>query len=257
MKKKSPKKQEKNKPKKTGSTDKIQLVVEKRNVFGKKLKGLRKQGKLPANIFGEDIKSQAVMLSVKEFFRAYRKAGQTQIVYLQLENKEELPVLIQEVQHHPVTNFLLHTDFRKVNLKKKIETDVPVKFVGESEAVIQSKGILLTMTESLRVEALPEAIPSMFEVNISPLKELNDEIKVKDIKIIGEYIIKETPEKTIVRITAHKEETVETQVVAPETVEVTTEKKAEEEAPAEGEKAATAPKKETKTEAAPTKKEKK
>lgn len=257
MKKQLSKKQGEKKVKKAGDKDKIQLTVQKRNIFGKKLKALRKQGRLPANIFGEDIKSQAVMLLIKEFLQAYRKAGQTQIVYLQLDSKEELPVLIQNVQYHPVTDFLLHADFRKVDLKKKVETEVPMKFVGESEAVVQNKGILLTISESLRVEALPGAIPNLIEIDISPLKELNDEIKVKDIKVDGDYLIKENPEKTVVRITAHKEETVETQVVAPEAVEVTTEKKVEGEVPAEGEKAAAVSPKETKSEVTPAKEEKK
>lgn len=257
MKKQLSKKQAEKKLKKAGDKDKIQLIVQKRNVFGKKLKGLRKQGKLPANIFGEDIKSQAVVLSVKEFLKAYRKTGQTQIVYLQLDSKGELPVLIQNVQYHPVTDFLLHADFRKVDLAKKIETEVPVKFIGKSEAVTQNKGILLTMSELLRIEALPGAIPNLIEVDISSLKELNDEIKVKDIKIVGDYVIKESSEKTIVRITVHKEETVETQVLAPEAVEVTTEKKVEGEAPVEGEKTVVTPAKETKPEATPAKKEKK
>lgn len=246
------------KTKKTDSKDKIKLTVQKRTVFGKKLKKLRKQGQLPANIFGEDIKSQAVVLPVKEFLQAYRKIGETQIVYLLLGNKEELPVLIQNVQRHPATDLLVHADFRKVNLKKKVETEVPIKFVGQSEAVSQNKGILLTITESLRVEALPGAIPSVIEVDTSVLKELDDEIKVRDIKILGDYVIKENPEKTVVRITAHKKETVETQVVAPETVEVITEKKVEGEVPAEGEKAVTSSTKEAKPEAtSPAKEEKK
>jgi large subunit ribosomal protein L25 len=255
--KKSAKKEEKQ-VKKTETKNKVKLIVQKRNIFGKKLKKLRKEGKLPANIFGEDIKSQAVILPVKEFLLAYRKVGQTQMVFLQLDDeKEEIPVLIQNIQQHPVADFILHADFRKVNLNKKIETNVPLKFIGESEAVTQNKGILLTIAKSLRVEALPGAIPNLIEIDISPLKELNNEIKVKDIKTVGDYVIKENPDKTIIRITAHKEETVETQVVAPEAVEVTTEKKIEGEAPAEGEKPAAVPEKETKPTITPEKKEKK
>jgi large subunit ribosomal protein L25 len=208
--------------------DKLQLLVEKRKVFGKKLKKLRKQGLLPANIFGQDIKSLAVMLPLKDFKRIFRKAGSTQIVFLQIKGgKEELPILIQNTQEHPTTGFFLHADFRQVSLKKKITTEVPVKFVGESEAVKQNKGVLLTISESLELEAMPGAIPKLIEIPLSSLKELNDEIKVKDIKISGDYSFKDNPQKVIVRIAAHKEETVESQVAAPETVEVTEEKKKE------------------------------
>lgn len=209
--------------------DKIQILVEKRNIFGKKVKRLRKEGLLPANIFGQEVKSQSVQLPIKDFARVFRKAGESQIIFLKIKGKEEeFPALIQNVQTHPVTGEFLHVDFRFVNLKKKIKTEVPIKFVGESEAIKQNKGVLLTLTETLEIEALPAAIPKKIEIDISSLKELNDEIKVKDVKTNGEYLIIEPPEKVIVRITAHKEETTEPQVVAPETVEVTTEKKVEE-----------------------------
>lgn len=210
--------------------NKIQILVEKRSIFGKKVKKLRKEGILPANIFGQEVKSQAVQLPVKDFARVFRKAGESQIIFLKIKGKEEeFPALIQNVQTHPVTGEFLHVDFRFVNLKKKIKTEVPIKFVGESEAIKQNKGVLLTFTETLEIEALPAAIPKKIEIDISSLKELNDEIRVKDVKTTGEYLIIEPPEKVIVRITAHKEETTESQVAAPETVEVAKEKKPAEE----------------------------
>lgn len=208
------------------------LEVKKREVFGKKLSAMRAQGLLPANIFGENFTSQAVVIAVKDFMKVFKKAGETQMITLTLDGKE-LPVLIKNVQRHPVSQLLLHVDLRKVDLTKKIETEVPIKLVGESPAVAQNKGVLLTIAESVMVEALPQAIPSAIEIDIAVLKELNDEIKVKDLKTSADYVFKDNPEKPIVRISAHKEETVETQVVAPETVEVTTEKKEEPAAEAE------------------------
>jgi len=175
----------------TSSKEKIELLAEKRHIFGKKLKKARKEGKLPANLFGEGVKSQALFLPVKEFLRVYRTVGETQIVYLKIKDeKEEVPVLIQNVQRHPVTDHILHVDFRQVNLKKKIETAVPLKFVGESPAVNQNKGILLILADSLRIEALPGSIPQLIEVDLSSLKELDDEIKVKDLQVGENYLIK-------------------------------------------------------------------
>jgi large subunit ribosomal protein L25 len=181
------------------------------------------------------MKSQALQLPVKEFMFVYKKAHETHIVYLQFKG-QEIPVLIQNVQHHPVTDILLHVDFRKVNLKKKIETEIPIKLIGESEAVHLNKGILLTLNETLLIEALPEDLPEDVEIDISILKEMNDEIKIKDLKAKGPYEFKGDPEQTIVRISEHKEEDITPQVVAPETVEITGEKKEE---PAEGEEGAT------------------
>ncbi|HLL60597.1 MAG TPA: 50S ribosomal protein L25 [Candidatus Nitrosocosmicus sp.] len=219
--------------------ERIDLKVEPRTIFGKKLKALRKEGILPANVYGEGMESQALQLPVKEFYTVYKKAHETHIVYLLIGDKE-LPVLIQNIQRDPISDILFHVDFRKVNLKKKIETDVPVNLVGESEAVNLSKGILLSQTELLKVEALPEDLPAGIDIDISVLKELNDEIRVKDVKVVGAYELKDDPEKIIVRITEHKEEDTTPQIVAPETVEITSEKKDEE--GADGESAEEAPK---------------
>lgn len=232
-------------------TNQITLEATKRDIFGKKLKKLRKEGILPANIFGQEIKSQAISIKAKEFARIYRKVGQTQVIYLHLKEEEkDLPVLIQNVQKDPVTDLFLHVDFRHINLEKKLQTAVPLKFVGESEAVKLNKGVLLTMMEEIMIEALPNAIPHYIEVDLTPLKELNQEIRVKDLKSTADYSIVDEPEKIIVRITAHKEESTESQVVAPETVEVTTEKKEGEGEAAEKQPAAT-------TQPAPEKEEKK
>lgn len=224
--------------KKAEDENKFHLNVTKRDIFGKKLKKTRLQGFLPGNIFGEDFKSQAVSIAVKDFLQIYKKARETHLVYLKL-GSDEIPVLIQNLQKHPVTNNLLHVDFRKVNLAKKIETTVPIKLLGESEAVIQNKGILLTLAESIVIEALPDKIPGSIEIDISQLKELNDEVKVGDLTVSSDFTFKDDPGKPIVRITEHKEEEVTPQVAAPETVEVTEEKKektGEEAEPAKEEK---------------------
>src|SRR3989344_1236684 len=208
------------------TTHSLTLIVKKRDIFGKKLNAVRAQHLIPANIFGENFTSQAVTIAFKDFIKVFKKAGETQIVTLILDT-QEIPVLIKNIQHHPVSDHILHIDLRKVDLAKKIETEVPVKCIGESPAVGQNKGVLLTLTESVMVEALPQSIPTAIEVDISRLKELNDEIKVKNLQTSSDYIFKDDPEKIIVRISVHKEESIETQVVAPETVEVTTEKKDE------------------------------
>lgn len=219
-------KQPHEKNKSSSTTDTLTLEVKKREIFGKKLNAIRKEGMLPANIFGESFTSQAITLSFKDFIKVFKKAGETQIIILKREN-QDIPALIKNVQRHPVSHLFLHVDFRRVDLTKKIETEVPIKLIGESPAVTQNKGVLLTLAESVMVEALPNAIPSTIKIDITALKELDDEIKVKNLKNTADYIFKDNLEKIIVRISPHKEESIETQVVAPETVEVTTEKKEE------------------------------
>jgi len=205
--------------------NKLVLKVEPRNIFGKKLKTIRKEGVAPGNIYGQDFKSTAVSFNLKEFINVYKTAGETSVVYLQLKEKQ-IPTLIKNLQRHPVTDKLLHVDFRKIDLKKKVEAEVPVKVIGVSEAVTQKAGVLLIQSETLLVEALPEDIPSHFDIDISQIKEIGQEIKVVDLKKSDNYEIKTPAEKVVVSVIAHKEESVapETTAAAPE---ILTEKEGE------------------------------
>lgn len=184
---------------------KLHLNAKNRDIFGKKLKKIRIEGKLPGNIFGPDFKSQAISVDVKEFKRIYNTAKETGVVYLKADGKET-PVLIRNVQKHPVSNLLLHVDFRKIDLKQKIEAKVPVVVTGESPAVAQKGGILLTHLNEITVEALPDQIPSSILVDISGLIEIGNEIKVSGLPKSDKYIIKEDEGKIVVSIIVHKEE---------------------------------------------------
>lgn len=204
---------------KSKTAGQITLSAEVRTVLGKKAKQLRKKGLLIGNIFGAQSDSIAITLKSIDFSVAYRKAKATGIIMIEV-GTDKIPTLIHGIQHHPVTNDILHIDFRKVDLTKKIETFVPVTVTGVSEAVTQKAGILLTQTKQLMVEALPQDFPSEITVDISVLKEIGQEIKVSDLPTAKVYIVKELPEKVLVSVTAHKEESIipETTAVAPEVI---------------------------------------
>jgi large subunit ribosomal protein L25 len=229
--------------KSTHSSEKTFLKVESRQIFGKKLNKIRRQGLVPGNIYGPDFKSQSVSVHQKDLIKIYKKVGETGVVYLSLD-KDNIPVLIKTIQKHPVSGFLLHIDFRKIDLSKKIETAVPVKTIGVSEAVSQKGGVLLVQSDTLLIEALPEDIPSSIEVDISVIKEIGQEIKVVDLKKSNKYEVKTPVEKVVIAVIAHKEESItpETAVAAPEIIT---------EAIPDGTEETTTPTKE----AAPTKKE--
>jgi large subunit ribosomal protein L25 len=205
--------------KSANSSEKVSLKAEVRQVFGKKLNKIRRQGLVPGNVYGPDFKSQSVSVSQKDLVKTYKKVGETGVVYLSLD-KENIPVLIKMVQKHPVSGFLLHIDFRKIDLSKKIETAVPVKTIGVSEAVSQKAGVLMILSDTLLVEALPEDIPSQIEVDITIIKEIGQEVKVSDLKKSDKYQIKTPAEKVVVSVIAHKEESIvpETAVAAPEII---------------------------------------
>ncbi|MFA6017428.1 MAG: 50S ribosomal protein L25 [Patescibacteria group bacterium] len=205
--------------KSVSSSGKVTLKADSRTVFGKKLNKVRKQGLVPANIFGPDYKSQSISVVYKDLVKTYKLVGETGVVYITL-GKENVPVLIKTIQRHPLSSSLLHVDFRKIDLSKKIEANVPVKEIGISEAVSQKAGVLLLQSETLLVEALPEEMPSHIEVNIEVIKEIGQEIKVSDLKKSDKYEIKTPAEKVIVTVIAHKEESIvpETAVAAPEII---------------------------------------
>jgi len=232
----APKKQAKS------TSDKLILEVTSRTMFGKKLTKLRKQGLIPANIFGPEFKSTAITIPAKNFITAYKTARATGIVYIKLD-KQEIPVLFKNIQRHPVTDEILHADFRKIDLTKKIQTEVAVKVVGQSEAVAQKAGVLLTQSDILLVEALPKDIPSSIEVDISIIKELGREIKVGDLAKSTTYTVITPAEKVIVSVVEHKEESIVPETAPTEAPEVITEKVAE------GEEVAAVPGEEGKKEA--------
>jgi len=229
--------------KKTAS-GKIILDASARKFFGKQVKKIRKEGLVPGNIFGTNFKSQAISINVRDFIKTYKRAKETGIVYIKLD-KVEVPVLIKNVQRHPVNDSFLHVDFRKVDLTTEIETEVPVKIIGASEAVTQKGGVLLTLTNTLHVKALPEKIPATIEIDITKIKDIGQEIKVADLTKNTTYSVIDPADKVIVSVVEHKEESVVAETAAA-TPEVITEK-----APVEGEEAVAVEPGAKKTEAAP------
>ncbi len=159
-----------------------QLTVEKRTVLGKGVKKLRRdQEILPANIYGKDIKSSAVQLPIKAFEAVFKESGSSALIDVVLDGTSR-PVLIHNVQFHPITKAPLHADFYQVNLKEKVKTAVPLLVVGEAKAVTDKVGLLMQPVAELEVEALPADLPENIEVNVEHLAAIGDQILVSDIK---------------------------------------------------------------------------
>lgn len=183
------------------SKEKLQLAVEKRKIFGRKVKKLRREGFLPANIYGKKIKSLSVQLPLKDFLPIYQKAGETALVEVKISGEEKKrPILIYNVQLDPVSDQPLHADFYQVDLKQKITTDIPVELIGESPAVAQKIGILIQPLDEIEVEALPTDLPDRFEVDISSLKEVDNVIVVGDLKSPAGVQILNSPKEILAKI---------------------------------------------------------
>ncbi len=231
--------------------NKLAISAESRKVLGKKVKKIRAEGILPANLFGKDIKSNALQVQDKDFRKLFKEAGETGVVEVKVKEKIH-PALIHNVQKHPVTGKILHIDFHKVNLKEKITANVPLKLSGESPAEKSGLGLLLQTVNEIEVESLPTDIPSQIEIDVSKLEEVGNSIHISDLKIDRAKVeVKNNPEDVVVSVqTAEmKEESVEEEATSPEDVEATAEKGKDEEAEGEDDKEAEDKGKEEKKEA--------
>jgi len=190
---------------------KYTLQAQKRELFGKKLKRLRKLGILPANLFGKTTDSTAVQLKLQEFDRLYKLAGETSVIYVKIENEEkERPVLISNLHYDPISGRKLHVDLHQVNLKEKVTANVPVEIIGESQLVKDGIAILNQSISEIEVEALPTDIPENITFDISTLKEFGDLLKVSDAKVPVSVEIKTDLEQVVVSLSEpQKEEVVE------------------------------------------------
>jgi len=167
---------------------KLELKVQKRKILGRKVKNLRTEGILPANIFGKKVKSTSLQISLKEFLNIFEEAGETGVIYLTIEGeKESRPVLISNIQKSPVLGEALHVEFRQIDLTEKVEVAVPVEFIGEAPAVDKG-GIVVHLLDEVKVEALPNDLPDKIEIDISTLEEIGQGIIIKDLKIDREKI---------------------------------------------------------------------
>jgi large subunit ribosomal protein L25 len=162
----------------------IQLSVKPRQVVGKKVAALRRQGVTPANVYGRNLESKAVEVETAVLTHLLRSAGRNVIIDLRIEDeKAPRPVMLRGLQRDPVTSRILHVDFYQVSLTQKMRSEVPLVLVGKAPAVAEFGGILLQNVDSIMVEALPGDIPVHVEVDVSMLARFDDAVHVRELPI--------------------------------------------------------------------------
>jgi large subunit ribosomal protein L25 len=205
------------------------LIAEERKILGKKVKQLRREGLMPANVYGKGLASQAVQVKLSDFQAVSKEVGATGVVELTVGD-EKRPVLIKNLQMDYFNNLPLHADFYQVNLKEKVKSQVPIVLVGEARAVREKVGVLLQTISEIEIEALPDKLPEHIEVNVEGLGEIGAGITVEDLKV-GEGVEVLTDAAVIIARIAEpaKEEPVEapTEAGASENAPATEEKGAE------------------------------
>jgi large subunit ribosomal protein L25 len=211
---------------------KLKLVAEKRKTFGRKVGSLRRKGILPANIYGQKVKSLAIQVPLVEFEKVYQRVGETGVVEVSI-GKTKKPVLIHNVQIDPVSDVPIHADFLQVNLKEKVTAAVPVEVRGESPAEKQGLGTVVQYIDEIEVEALPTDLPEKFELDLSSLVEVDQTIQVKDLKLDKKVEIKAEPEQILVKIEPPRK--IEEEAPSPKEEEVVEEPSVAEAKEGEGE----------------------
>lgn len=183
----------------------ITINATKRTVTGKSVNALRKAGKLPAVLYGHNVKAENIEVNAADFAKAFKTAGESTIVNLTVDGKTH-PVLIQDVHNHFLSDRPLHIDFYAVNMTEKLKATVPIHFVGESQAVKSLGGVLVKNLSEVEVECLPADLPSHLEVDISSLNKFEDAIRVSDLKVSDKVKILAQPEEVVVAVTPPRSE---------------------------------------------------
>lgn len=180
--------------------EKVVLQANRREVVGKQVRALRRQGLLPAVIYGHHIQPINIALNAHEASLVLPRLSSSQLVVVDVDG-ERHNALVREKQRHPVTDALIHVDFQAVSMTEKLRVMVSIEFVGEALAVKNYNGIVVPSKEELEVECLPDDLPSRIEVDLSELTEIGDALHVRDIPLPPRVEVLEDPDEVVVVIT--------------------------------------------------------
>ena len=227
---------------------KVNLGAKTREKVGSQAsKQVRRDGFIPATLYGHGMKPLALAVGVKDFSKAlHTKAGENVVLDLQVEGVKlkESTCLIKEIQHNPITDEIAHVDFTVISLTEKIEVKVPLVVLHADEAAgIKEGGVLDVIHHEIEVECLPTQIPEKFEVDIKGMK-IGDIVHAKDLKMPAGVACKLDGEEAIITVHPPAKEEIPVEEGAgaatePEVIEKGKKVEGEEEAPAPGAKAAT------------------
>ncbi len=194
--------------------DRIELQGANREILGKKVRHLRRDGVTPIHLFGHGIRSQALQCSTGELEKALSQAGYTGLISLKLDHeKRARTVVIREFHRDWRKGQLLHVDFYQVKMGEKIKLEVPVVTVGEAPALKSKENVLDHEFDSLTIECLPGQIPSSIEVDVSEMAEPGHAVRIKDLTLGEGVTVLNDPELVVVKISKRHIERIEEEPV--------------------------------------------
>jgi len=210
------------------------LEASKRELTGRKVNKLRKEGILPATMYGNNMDSMTIQMDTREVEKLFEEVGESGLIDLVVDGKE-YPILLRNPQYNILTEEMTHVDCYKVNLKVRITAAVPVEIIGEAPGV-KAGNVLVEVSDQVEIEALPADLPEKLEIDISSLVEAGDMITAGDIKLDDKMELKSIADQVLVKIEAPRvateEELAEEEAaaaVAPSEVPATSQKEATDE----------------------------
>jgi large subunit ribosomal protein L25 len=206
----------------------MELTVQKREVFGKAARGVRKAGEIPAELYGRGIANAHLAVPAPEFLKVLKEAGMSTVLRLKI-GEETHPVIVHDIQRDFITGAVQHVDFYQVRMDEKMKARVPLEFSGESPAV-KAGAILIKSLAEVEVEALPADLPHRLIVDLSLLDALGKSVYVKDLAVPSGVRLIADEETAVATVQEAKEEVVEAAPADVSAVKVETEEKKEERA---------------------------
>jgi len=199
--------------------EKFSLVGTKREITGKHVKAARREGKLPAIIYGKHLGTPVpIFLDAHEAGLFIQKVGPTTLIDVHVDG-ETYPTLVREKQRDVIYGRLLHVDFLTVSMTETLRTAVQIELIGESPAVREYGAILVTGNEDVEIECLPGDLPEKLVLDISGLINIGDSLAVSDLNIPDRVTLLTDPEEMVVQVTAPMAEEVEEEVEEEEEFE--------------------------------------
>jgi len=212
-------------------SEEVTLKVNKRDLFGKKVKQLRRNGQIPAVVHERGKDSVHITVDSADFKKVFASAGRHHAIKLNIGGKK-YTTIIKEVVNQPASAKFYHAVFQAIKEDEAVTAEIPLKITGEIPA--ERAGLLvLKNVESVEVEALPADLIDVVEVDGTKLVEVGDKLHISDITVPSSITIKAEPEKVVAAVEMPKDQIAEADAALEEM-------KAQEEAgeePAEGEEA--------------------
>ena len=214
--------------------EEVLINAEKRNVVGKQVKALRRQGILPGVIYGRHIEAFPIQMDAHNAALILDKLTASSLITIDVDG-EKFNVLMRDRQRDVIFGDLLHVDFLVVSLTEKLRATIELKLVGEAPVADNPEVVVTQVLNDIEIEAFPQDLPEVIEVDISKLETVDDEITVADLDLGENIAILTDPNETIVSVgyVAQEEVAEEAEVVEPEVVEKGKKEAAEEEAEGE------------------------